>query len=54
MEHRKDLNLIIHYIKIIKQGGNPGLVVKGGDTQSEGCEFESRRRILDGYFPHLM
>ena len=30
-----------------------GLVVKGGDSYSEGCEFESKRRILDGYFSHL-
>ena len=32
---------------------SPGLVVKGGDSQSEGCEFESRRRILEGHFSHL-
>ena len=32
---------------------SPGLVVKGGDSYSEGCEFESKRRILDGYFSHL-
>ena len=30
--------------------GSPGLLVKGGDTKSEGCEFESRLRILDGHF----
>ena len=35
------------------KGGSPGLVVKWGDSQSEGCEFESRRRILDGHFSHL-
>ena len=34
-------------------GGSPGLVVKGGDSQSEGCEFESRHRILDGHFSHF-
>ena len=31
-------------------GGSPGLVVKGGDLLSEGSEFESRCRILDGDF----
>ena len=30
----------------------PGLVVKGGDSESEGCEFKSWRRILDGHFSH--
>ena len=30
--------------------GSPGLLVKGGDTKSEGCEFKSRLRILDGHF----
>ena len=30
-------------------GGSPGLVVMGGDSQSTGCGFESRRRILDGH-----
>ena len=29
-----------------------GLVVIGGDSQSEGCEFESWYRILDGHFSH--
>ena len=29
--------------------GSPGLVVMGGDSRSEGCGFESRRRILDGH-----
>ena len=28
-------------------------MVKGGDSQSEGCEFESRHRILDGHFSHI-
>ena len=31
-------------------GGSPGLVVKGVDSCSEGREFESRHRILDGHF----
>jgi len=31
-------------------GGSPGLVVKGGDLFSEGCEFESQHRILDVNF----
>ena len=30
----------ITYIKI-SQSGSPGLVVKGGDSLSKGCEFES-------------
>ena len=33
-------------------GGSPGLVVKGGDSQSEGCEFKSQCRILDKHFSH--
>ena len=28
----------------------PGLVVMGGDSCSKGCGFESRHRILDGFF----
>ena len=28
-------------------------MVKGGDSKSEGCEFESWRRILDGHFSHV-
>ena len=31
-------------------GGNPGLVVMGGDSRSEGRGFESWRQILDGHF----
>ena len=31
-------------------GGSHGLVVKGVDLKSEGYEFESWRRILDGHF----
>ena len=27
-------------------GGSPGLVVKGGDSKSEGCEFEYRHHIF--------
>ena len=34
-------------------GGSPGLVVMGRDSHSEGCEFESRHRILDGLFAHI-
>ena len=34
-------------------GGSSGLVVKGGDSQSDGCEFESLRCILDGHFSYL-
>ena len=29
---------------------SPGQVVKGGDSLSEGCEFESWCHILDGHF----
>ena len=34
--------------------GVPGLVVMGGDSCSQGCEFESQYRIPDGYFSHLL
>ena len=30
-------------------GGKEGLVVKGGDSQSECCEFKSQHWILDGH-----
>ena len=33
-----------------KWGGNPGLVVEGGDSNIRGCEFESQCHILDGSF----
>ena len=39
----------ITYIKI-SQSGSPGLVVKGGDSLSKGCEFKSRHGILDKNF----
>ena len=29
------------------------LVVMGGDSRSEDCEFKSQNRILDGNFSHL-
>ena len=32
------------------QDGSPGLVVKGRDSHTEGCGFESRHHILDGHF----
>ena len=32
------------------EGWSPGLVVTGGDSGSKIREFESRYRILDGYF----
>ena len=28
---------------------SPGLVVMGGDSRPEGCEFETQHRILDGH-----
>ena len=31
-------------------GQEPGLVVMGGDSRSEGRRFESRHHILDGRF----
>ena len=31
-------------------GWSPGLVVKRGDSHSEGCEFNSRHWVLDGHF----
>ena len=34
----------------INMDGSPGLVVNGGDSKSEGCEFESQHQILDGHF----
>ena len=33
--------LISEANKISHLGGNPGLVVKGGDSCSDGCGFES-------------
>ena len=39
--------------KSICKGGNPGLVVIGGDSCSEGGGCKSRHRILNGYFSHL-
>ena len=35
-------------------GGSPGLVVMGGDSRSKGRGFESRHRILDGHFSHIV
>ena len=29
---------------------SPGLAVKGGDSESEGCSSNPRRQILDGHF----
>ena len=34
-------------------GGSHGQVVMGGDWCSQGCEFKSQHRILDGHFSHL-
>ena len=31
---------------------NTGLVVKGGDSKTEGHEFKSQCRILDGHVSH--
>ena len=35
------------------EGGNPGLVVMGRDSHSEGRGFKSQSRILDGHFSHI-
>ena len=37
-------------LKINSEGGSPGLVVMGGDSCSEGREFQSKHHILDGHF----
>ena len=36
--------------------GSPGQVAMGGDSCSEGCGFESQRRILDGLniYSHIL
>ena len=34
-------------------GGRPGLVVMGGDSCSNGYEFESQCRVLNGHFSHI-
>ena len=33
-----------------RMGGSPGLVVMGGNSRTEGCEFESHHHILDRHF----
>ena len=38
---------------MLSKGGNPGLVVMGGDSCSEGRGFKSQHRILDGHFSHI-
>ena len=43
----------IRLLKSPVKGGSPGLVVMGGDSYSNGREFESRHRVLDGHFSHL-
>ena len=40
--------------KLGNRGRSPGLVVIGGDSCSNGRESESRHRILDGHFSHLL
>ena len=36
------------------RGGNPGLVVMGGDSRSRGGGFKSQHQILDGHFSHYI
>ena len=43
---------VLEYSKSVFQRGSPGLVVTGGDSQSEGREFESQFQILDGHILH--
>ena len=42
-------HMIIYFL-----GWSPSLVVMGGDSLSKGREFESRHRILNGHFSHLL
>ena len=43
--------MVVNYVGCL--GGSPGLVVMRGDSCSEGREFESRHRILDGHFSNI-
>ena len=45
------LHLFFQQLKIL--GRSPGLMVMGGDSCSEGCEFKSLHCILDGHFSHI-
>ena len=47
------VNLGLEHKKINK-GGSPGLVVMGGDSRARGRGFESKYRILDGLFSHIV
>ena len=40
-------------LKMVKLGGNAGLVVIVGDSYCKGHEFQSWHHILDGHFSHL-
>ena len=44
--------LLIFYRNVAKNKST-GLVVMGYDSCSRGCGFESRHRILVGYFSHI-
>ena len=46
---RYDSRVVIYERKLFIRLAT-GLVVKGGDSKSEGCEFESQCHILDGHF----
>ena len=50
---RAGLNIIKRFGPQNISRGSPGLVVKWGDSCSEGRRFESQRCILDGHFSHL-
>ena len=46
-----ELEWVNNFHKVLqKMGGNPGPVVIGGDSRSEGCVFESQHHIQDGHF----
>ena len=42
LDRKQDLNKLANF-----EGGSPGLMVMGCNSQSEGCGFESKHRILD-------
>ena len=49
-----ELEWVNNFHKVLqKMGGNPGPVVIGGDSRSEGCVFESQHHIQDGHFSHI-
>ena len=45
---------MVNNLSYLKFYGSPGLVVMGIDSRSIGHGFESRHRILDGHFSHII